>query len=151
MSTINPATIVDAVLSDILASSGLTPRTIRRYAEPFTVKPEDCPLLAVWIEVTDFELLTTTPLAAYERKHQVMMAWYEPNRDGAEYGGIGDPLIVQALDATGEALVARVVSYAGGVPTFGAQLIATLKSKKISAEAGVLWECRIEFTAEEAS
>jgi len=148
----NPTAIVDAVAADLIANSGLTPASTWRYAEPRVVMPDACPLLAVWCESTDFELVTAgAGVVAYERRHTIVVAWDVAGDAEASTGGTGDPASVAALDAVAEQLVVRLAGYAAGVPSFGSQVVATLRSRKLLPLEGVIWSARLELIAEEAS
>ena len=150
MTVTNPTAIIDAVTSDILANSGLTPTTVFKYAEPVVILPAACPLLTVWCEQTDFQILTPNP-AAYERRHQIEVAWYVASPLMADTAGSGDPTTVHQLDATAETLEARIVTYTNGIPGFASQLIGTLQARRLEPQAGTIWRALLTFTAEEAS
>ena len=151
MSPINPSAIVDAVMTDLVAYSGVTPSNTISYAEPTIIMPDACPLLAVWCENTEYQLLSGGVIA-YERVHSISVAWYVVNAEQAETGGTGDPATVQALDATLESLVTRLETYSNGVPGLnGAQQVATLKSRALAPQEGVTWRGLIEITVEEAA
>ena len=151
MSPINPSAIVDAVMTDLKANAGVSPVQTLSYAEPTIIMPDACPLLAVWCEETEYELLSGGVIA-YERKHSISIAWYVTNPSQAETGGTGDPATVKALDATLEQLVARIETYTNGVPGLsGSQQIATLKSRAAAPQEGVTWRGLIEITVEEAA
>lgn len=153
MGSTNPSAIVDAMMTDLVATltaESNAPKTQRKYAEPTSIMPEACPLLAVWSEITTYELITTTP--AYNRTHRLMVAWYVTNTRQADTGGTGDPDTVHALDAIREDLVTRLAAYADGIPGIGGeQLVATVRSSELGPQAGVIWRCLIEVEAEEAA
>jgi hypothetical protein len=152
MPVTNPSAIVDAISADLAATSGLHPAKVVLYAEPKIVMPESTPLLAIWCEATDYELLTAgAGEIAYERVHTVVVAWNVADLLAAETGGTGDPTVVHDLDATAETLVAHLAGYAAGVPGFGSQLVATLRTRRLQPLEGVIWSARIELRVEEAS
>ena len=153
MGSTNPSVIVDAFVADLVTTmtgQANAPKTTRSYAEPTSIMPEVCPLLAVWCEITTYELISTTP--AYNRNHRLMIGWYVTNTKQADTGGTGDPATVHALDATREELVTRLASYADGIPGIGGeQLVATVRTSELGPQAGVIWRCLIEVEAEEAA
>jgi hypothetical protein len=146
----SPVAIVDAIMTDLVANSGLSPANQRSYAEPTIIFPGDCPLLAVWCETTTYELLTSG-LPNYERVHDVKVAWYVANAAEAETGGTGDPAVVAALDITIETLIARIQTYTDGVPSIGSQLITTILSRALAPQEGSIWRGLIELRVEEAA
>jgi hypothetical protein len=146
----SPVAIVDAIMADLVANSGLTPKKQRSYAEPTMIWPAGCPLLSVWCETTSYELLLGDP-PAYERQHLVNVAWYVANPAEAETGGTGDPATVQALDTSIETLLARIQTYTDGVPTIGSQLITTILRRELAPQEGSIWRGLIELRVEEAA
>jgi hypothetical protein len=148
----NPSAIVDAIQTD-LVTLGLNPKKTWSYVEPTVIMPTNCPLLAVWCQTSDYQILTGGLGAeAYERSHLVVIEWVVYSPTMADTGGTGDPTTVQALDAITEQLVNRAASYSAGLPGgLGPQMIATLQQRQIVAKAGDLWSAQIHLTAEEAS
>jgi hypothetical protein len=144
----NPSAIVDAIVTDLEANAGLPagqPESTRKYAEPVLAPSDKLPILAVWCEDTTFRIETTTtfmggPTAAYERTHDVNIGWYVANPKGSELGGIGDPAIVQSLEATVELLIARIAVYSGGLPGgLGPMVYGTLLSRHLKPLQGNVW------------
>jgi hypothetical protein len=151
MSPINPSAIVDAVIADLTANSGLAPNLTIAYAEPTMPAPSDCPVLAVWSEDADYALLAGNP-PTYERSHIVNVAWYVADPGAAETGGTMDPATVKALDGNIETLLSRLTTYTDGVPGLdGAQQVATLRSRHLQPQSGAMWRGLIEITVEEAA
>ena len=144
----NPSAIVDAIMSDLQANAGLpggSPASTRSYAEPVVAPGDKLPILAVWCEDSGYRMLTTTkfgggPDSAYERTHELNVAWYVANPKGAESGGVGDPAVVQALEATIELLITRMTSYSGGLPSgLGPMVYGTLASRHLKPQQGNVW------------
>jgi len=151
MSVTSPVAIVDAVTADLLANSGLTPKQTRKYAEPITIMPDAMPLLSVWLELTQYSLLTGNP-PAYERRHTLNVAWYVANPKQSEVGGVGDPAVVKALDTTLETLIAQLTTYTDGLPGgLGPQLVGTLQSRQLAPQEGIVWRGLVELVVEEAT
>ena len=150
MSPTSPLAIVDAIMADLVANSGVTPTTQRLYAEPTIIMPGICPLLAVWCETTGYDLILGSP-PAYDRIHDIQVAYYVSNASEAETGGTGDPAVVGALDTTIETLLARIETYTDGVPTIGAQLISTIKSRSLLPQSGSIWRGLIVLQVKEAA
>lgn len=153
MPVTNPSAIVDAIMTDLTTNSGLTPNTQWKYAAPRVFPPEACPLLAVWCEHTDYELLTgSANLEAYERRHTIQIGWYDALPSLAiDTGGVGDPNEVLALDAIAEQLIARATIWTAGIPGFDSQVVATIRTKRLDPQSGALWRALITLNAEEAS
>jgi uncharacterized protein (DUF58 family) len=154
MPVTNPSAIVDAAMADLLALAGFNPApvTTRKYAPPVAILPEKTPVLAVWTEDTDYEpVATTTAGLAYERRHNLVIGWWVNNPSEAELGGTGDPVVVQALDAVREQIVARCAAWGAGVPTIGPQVVATVRSSSVAPTEGVTWVAKVNLVCEEAS
>jgi hypothetical protein len=152
MAATNPSAIIDAIRNDILANTSLNPKKTWSYVEPVITVPTTCPLLAIWSSDSDYELLTgALNLQAYERRHIIDIAWYVFSETMADTGGTGDPATIAALDATVEALIARVSLYASGIPTLAPQVVGTLHTRRLRPHQGNIWEAAIQIVAEEAT
>ena len=151
--TVTPrAAIVDAALADLVATPGLTPATTHAYIEPETVPPESCPFLAVWLEETAYTILTGAPgLDAYERRHQLYVAWHVYDETLADSGGQLSPPIIHALDTTTELILARIATWTAGMPGLSPNVVATLDTSTLEAFSGVTWRSLIAVTINEAS
>jgi hypothetical protein len=143
-------TIVNAIVSDLEANAGLTPLTVRSYAEPTMVSPSETPHLAVWCEDTDFQILSAG-IPAYDRSHSVNVAWYVADTGAAETGGASDPATLSALDVQTEQLIARIVTYSDGVPGLALPLVAFLRSRNLTPQGGAVWRALLKLSVEEAA
>jgi hypothetical protein len=155
VSVTSPETMVEAVMADLLtycAANSFTPKSNRPYAEPTVILPDWCPMLAVWCEQTLYRIAATGPETTfYDRTHALYVGWYVVNPKGAEVGGVGDPLTVQALGTTLEKLIVQLDTYSTGIPTIGAQLISTLRTRSLKPLAGAAWAGVIELDVLEST
>ncbi len=150
MTPTSPVAIVNAVMADLLANSGLTPITTRSYAEPTMLSPSQTPYLAVWCEGTEYKLLSAG-IPAYNRLHELNVAWYVADTAAAESGGTGDPAVVEALINDTEELATRIAIYSGGIPGLSLPLVAALTSRSLAVSGGALWRGLLKISVEEAA
>jgi hypothetical protein len=154
MSVTSPEAIVEAVMADLIAycaDNDFSPQSTRPYAEPTIVLPDQCPLLAVWCELTTYQIAATGPPFPYDRHHTVFVGWYVWNPKEAEVGGVGDPGTVMALSNTLEQLIAQLDTYSAGIPTIGQQLVSTLQSRSVKPQEGALWRGLAELEVKETT
>lgn len=153
MSFYGPISIVDLIANDLTSNAQLPPATtVRLYAEPVVTNPDSCPFLAVWTEITDYELLTGAEhLEAYSRRHDVVVAYCVASPMMADTGGTGDPATVAALEAIADDLDTILTTYASGIPTTSHQVIATIRSAKLEPVSGTIWRAAFTLRVEQAA
>jgi hypothetical protein len=146
-----PSTIVLNIQTD-LEALGLAPKTWWLHVAPVVSDPETCPVAAIWINPTDYDILSgSAGVEAYERKHSVNISWRVFSDSMSDTGGTGDPATVEALEAVGELIVNRVVTWSAGMPGIGPEMVGTLRQRRLQPVSGSIWELLVTLTAEEAA
>ncbi len=139
--------IIDAMVEDLTTTGGLTPKTVKKYAEPTIVNPTPAvlPILAVWSEKSELKMISTFPDYAIQHTYQTQIEWFISGPKTLATGGTGDTQYVQELWNIEAAIMNRIKAWGPGFPVFDATINILPTSSQIMPTEGSIFKLAVEL------
>jgi hypothetical protein len=129
--------LVDAVVADLETETDLPRHRVWRYVEPPVIRPDLGPMLAVFPTVSNYDLIATTN--TYAQHDLLAVVWYAPTLDAVDTGGTGSQRAAQAALEIADTILARLRTYATGIPNLDGQEETTVRRVEFEMLPGGYW------------
>lgn len=107
-------TAIDLIATDLNANVALPTHETWKYTQHPALQPKVCPLLAVFLEVSRWDLVATGP--TYVLRPAIGVGWYIGTPEEDDQAGVGLDAKVHEAAVVADLISTRLESYANGLP-----------------------------------